>query len=165
MTRYATISARCLIVSKLIRLMCDRLPLSKFSIMVLSGALLLTACGDEQESPEQEDPEPIGPLEEVCSGSCDQDACANFVVPSRIGFKWEKLNHRVSQLKYVHNPTGECSAESLDVTSVGGDFSTGETAEDIPYLRYSYQPVEQDGPGIAGAKRDSIEANNNPCRV
>ena len=90
----------------------------------------------------------------------DEAACAEFVVPHRMGLRWRLLNHRVSTWS-VRLDRDDCLADTLEVTSIGGDFSTGETADDQPSLAYAFRRVKA-SPEELGVARVSIETEVGP---
>jgi len=91
--------------------------------------------------------------------TADPLACSSFVVPHQFGFEWTLLNHRVSVWENRLTPLGQdtCMGDALDVTVIGGDFSTGERFDDDPTVRFGYQPIVQETSGALGASRLSVE--------
>jgi len=86
----------------------------------------------------------------------DEAACAEFVVPHRMGLRWRLLNHRVSTWSLRLNQ-GDCRAQTLEVTSIGGDFSTGETGADEPSVAYGFRTVMA-RPEELGVTRITVDA-------
>ncbi len=90
----------------------------------------------------------------------DPDACTNLAVVQQMGLGWERLNHRVSTWS-VGTAPGDCRADTLEITHIGGDFSTGEIGSDAPFVKFGWQPVETT-PREMGGARFSIEATVGP---
>jgi len=99
----------------------------------------------------------------------DADACTDFRIPNRFGYRWERLNHRVSSWGHRLTPSPgfgyreadadtRCRATRLDTTFQGGTFATGEQQSDTPQLKYAYQTVDRDSPRQLGAARRQIAA-------
>jgi hypothetical protein len=115
------------------------------TVLLLSSALI--SCGDDG---------PTGP-------TSDPEACTSFVVPNRLGYRWDRLNHRISIWETEHRPDdGSCRANELYGNFVGGDFSTGETAEDAAFIKYSGQPVDAADSTSFGAARVTVGATIGP---
>ena len=92
--------------------------------------------------------------------SCGKDdACTSFVVPSRLGYRWDQLNHRISNWETVQRPADStCRATELYGNYIGGDFSTGETGQDTPLIKYTGQPIDAESTDNFGAARVQLEA-------
>jgi len=115
------------------------------------GTILVSswACQTPEQTPEQ---------------TGDPLACASFVVPHQFGFEWTQLNHRVSVWSNRLSPLGNeaCVADTLDMTVIGGDFSTGERFDDNPVVQFGYQPITRSTTTPFGASRLSVELNLPP---
>lgn len=105
--------------------------------------LLLAACAAESEAPR-----------------FDERACTSFVVPTRLGLRWENLNHRISRyaIQLAPAPGAACLAERVETVFIGGDYSTGETLTDAPHLGWSGLRVVAADPAQVGAARVRLEA-------
>lgn len=81
-------------------------------------------------------------------------ACDRFVVPTTLGLAWQNLNHRISRWQVaLEPPPGQaCQADTLRATYVGGDWTTGETATDVPRVAWAGQRVQVD-PAVLGVAR------------
>lgn len=111
---------------------------------------MAAGCGEGASPPSHAD----GP-------SLDEDACPSFVVPQRMGFRWNKLNHRVSLWSLrLARPDDTCRADALESGCIGGNFSTGEGigVEDNPSLRYGFQLHDSPEPRPLGAAHRTFEA-------
>ena len=60
-------------------------------------------------------------------------------ITSGMGLGWKTLNHRVSLWKI--KPVTTKSAATLEAGMIGGNWSTGETAKDMPVIDYRYNLV------------------------
>jgi len=90
----------------------------------------------------------------ACSGT-DGDAdhgvdtgCHRAVVTSGLGLRWAFFNHRIS-LWNVHPVQDECpeavpGEEVLSVGFIGGPWSTGQVAADIPSVSYDYSAMNSE---------------------
>ena len=95
----------------------------------------------------------------ACGGSdgvADSDpdtGCHRAVVTSGLGLRWANVNHRIS-LWDVHPLQDACPEEvpggvTLSVGSIGGPWSTGQVAADIPSVSYDYSAVDSGAAGFA----------------
>jgi hypothetical protein len=105
----------------------------------------------------------------ACAGAPDSDrfdpaACASFVVPSTWSLGWQNLNHRISRwvLRLEPSPGPTCDVDALAVGFVGGDFSTGETATDVPRVDWHGARVDEVDPAALGAARRSVDVEVGP---
>ncbi len=116
--------------------------LTALVVLALVAPVSFSACGS--------DPAP----------SFDERACTSFVVPTRLGLRWENLNHRISRYAVQLSPApGEaCLAERVDTVFIGGDYSTGETLTDIPHLAWSGLRIVDADPTQLGAARLRLDA-------
>lgn len=132
------------------------------SIVSLLCALVVCtsapACGGG-DSPEDRD-----------SGSSegpryDESACANAVVPQRFGFRWEKVNHRISKwdLQLTESSEEDCRPRLLKTEIVGGNFS--EDNIDRPTLQYGFQDRTAASARQLGTARRSLEVTISPSGV
>lgn len=96
-------------------------------------------------------------------GGHDPDACPVAVVPARIGFAWEALNHRISEFTARLEPAEACEPESVFAHIVGGDFTTGEAGgiSDDALLRLAVQRVRT-RPEMLGVARVRIPVRIGP---
>jgi len=101
---------------------------------IVLGATLTSACADNPTKPVP-----------------DPDACRRFVVPQEMGLGWDKINHRVAAMS-VRLDHDHCRARKLQVTQLGGDFSTGEAGTDTPYVDFAYQRVDTPHPNVGAAR-------------
>lgn len=90
----------------------------------------------------------------------DPDTCTDLAVVQQMGLGWERLNHRVSTWSLGMTPD-ECRADTLEVTHIGGDFSTGEIGSDAPFVKFGWQRA-QPSPRQMGGARFSIDATVGP---
>lgn len=84
----------------------------------------------------------------------DPEACVAFTLPTGLGLSWENLNHRISlwQLQLEPTPAEACTADTLSVAYIGGDFSTGETMTDVPSQGPSAEQILVEVQGPPGAQ-------------
>ena len=69
-------------------------------------------------------------------------ACRGATVTSGIGLAWKWLNHRISWWE-VHPEWKAAGADAgLVAGYVGGNWSTGETFQDTPLVRYRYARIQ-----------------------
>lgn len=99
--------------------------------------------------PDSPAPLPTGPAH-------DEDACTQFIVPQAMGLGWGRLNHRMSTWS-VRTDRTQCEAKQLQVTHIGGDFSTGDFAADDPSVRFAWQEVSTEVTQV-GVARVTIPA-------
>jgi hypothetical protein len=91
--------------------------------------------------------------------ACDEVAgprgtpCTEALIPNAFAWRWERTNHRVSELGFttVAAVDDPCSASAVRATFVGGDFTTGAFGEDLPALRWQAQRIVGDGTTFAAA--------------
>jgi hypothetical protein len=94
----------------------------------------------------------------------DPRACAHTVVPHRIGFAWEALNHRISEYAALMEPPEACLPTHVDSRIVGGEFTTGDSVfgiSDDALLRFSAREIEA-APEQIGVHRVRVEARMGP---
>jgi hypothetical protein len=118
-------------------------------------ALLLPACGSANEG----DPSPAPTPEPRYA------LCADAVVPNGFGLAWEKLNHRISRWSIRVDPSKAetCSANpgsTLHTTFVGGDWTTGQAATDVPIVMLDYAVVAPRDPNGAVRKPQHVWATH-----
>jgi len=79
--------------------------------------------------------------------------CTEALIPNAVGWRWERTNHRVSELGFttVAAVDAPCSASALRATFVGGDFTTGAFGEDLPRVTWQAQRITGDGTTFAAA--------------
>ena len=79
--------------------------------------------------------------------------CTEALIPSGFAWRWERTNHRVSQLGFETLPAADdpCAAAALRATFVGGDFTTGAFGEDRPQVRWNATRIAGDGTTFAAA--------------
>lgn len=85
------------------------------------------------------------------------NACSRAVVPTRMGFAWEALNHRISTMD-TRLDYG-CGATEGRTTIIGGDFTTGEVMDDDALLRWRQLELDATDLGDCGPRfgRVSLE--------
>ena len=72
--------------------------------------------------------------------------CTRTVVTTGLGLAWKRLNHRISYWD-VHPQNNNCPDSMTQQTYlhagyVGGNWSTGQTASDVPIVKYNYFSVD-----------------------
>ena len=79
--------------------------------------------------------------------------CTEALIPNAFGWRWERTNHRVSQLGFstVAAVDAPCAATALRATFVGGDFTTGAFGEDLPRVTWQAKRIVGDGTTFAAA--------------
>ena len=79
--------------------------------------------------------------------------CTEALIPNAVGWRWERTNHRVSELGLttVAAVDAPCAASALRATFVGGDFTTGAFGEDLPRVTWQAQRITGDGTSFAAA--------------
>ncbi len=92
----------------------------------------------------------------------DEEACSEFVVPSRLGFRWDAINHRYSSWNHElgREDDQRCRATRLAVSHVGGDFSEGN--DETPHLKYGFRERTGSPPAGVGAARRQIDVAIGP---
>lgn len=123
--------------------------------LVLLCASLLAACGSAHE----DDPNPA-PAPEA-----RYDLCADAVVPNGFGLAWQNLNHRISRWEIRVDPSRaeRCSGDggsTLHATYVGGDWTTGQSATDVPVVMLDYVVVAPRDPNGAVRKPQQVRATH-----
>lgn len=95
----------------------------------------------------------------------DESACHSTVVPTRLGFRWGDLNHRVSKWKARWAADGApCPPTRLDYTVVGGPFSNREF-DDNPTAKVGFRRLDARRPVHVGTAVRSIELTVGPGGV
>jgi hypothetical protein len=146
----------------------------RYPLLLVALVFSLAACGE----PTDDDPTPTQdagdtattPPDAGDAGDTDDDgsteppphddaACSEFVVPTRLGFRWKALNHRFSAWNHQLDREGDsrCRARTLDVAHIGGDFSEGN--DEAPRLKYGFRERTGGGPERIGAARQTIEVS------
>jgi predicted small lipoprotein YifL len=133
----------------------------RYMLALLTLSLSLAACGDpagDEPTPTRDAGEP-GDTQSTEPPPHDDDACSEFVVPTRLGFRWKALNHRFSAWNQQLDRDGDrrCRAETLEVDHVGGDFSDGN--DEVPRLKYGFRERTGPGPTRVGVARRTIEVS------
>ncbi len=85
-------------------------------------------------------------------GGSDPEGCSEFVIPSTWGQEWDDLSHRVSRFSMLFDAAAGCTQSALQTELIGGDFSTGEFANDFPIVDAAWQHVDGDRSRIAAAR-------------
>lgn len=108
----------------------------------LSACLVVVACGTGDVMSDQDVP------------AHDENACASALVPHRLGFAWEDLNHRISVFDATLEPETACVPETVRSRIIGGDFTTGDALNisDDAFLRMGVSRVDTT-PDVLGAHR------------
>jgi hypothetical protein len=84
----------------------------------------------------------------------DADSCSEIVVPHGFALGWQRFNHRISRWG-VGLDHDDCRASRLNVSHVGGVFSTNPVLSDQPWVRFRYQKAALDED--VGAARVSLQ--------
>ncbi|MGM0556281.1 MAG: hypothetical protein ACQEVA_07865 [Myxococcota bacterium] len=133
------------------------------TVAVLALTIALASCGKGEDPNAAFCNETLACCTEPSGETSDPAACTNFVVPNRLGYRWDKLNHRISNWEFEHRPADQtCRADELYGNFIGGDFSTGEIGQDTPEIKYTGQPVSAADSSQFGAARVQVEATIGP---
>jgi hypothetical protein len=135
-----------------------------WTVAVLAATVALTSCGEGENDPNAAFcDETLACCTSPSGETSDPQACSSFIVPNRLGYRWDKLNHRISTWTTEHRPTHQtCRADELYGNFIGGDFSTGEIGQDTPEIKYTAQPIDADDTSQFGAARVQLEATIGP---
>jgi hypothetical protein len=89
------------------------------------------------------------------------DPVSNFVVPSRMGYRWKHFNHRISVWKFglACNGGREPWADHVTAHSIGGPFSTHLLDRERPVLKFGFQRVDLDSTQHVGATRRRFDVS------
>lgn len=85
------------------------------------------------------DPYPLDSVEPIVREVDAPAARTQFVVPTRMGFRWRYFNHRISNWSFDPTPEGR-----LDVKARGGPYSARLGEEEYPSLDYGFLRVAGD---------------------
>lgn len=80
--------------------------------------------------------------------------CNEIVVPHGFALGWKRFNHRISHWG-VGLDHDDCRASELEVSHVGGVFSTNPVLSDKPWVRFEFQKAALDH--NVGAARVSVQ--------
>jgi len=96
-----------------------------------------TPAADDDTTPIDDDEDDVVP---------PAGGCPRAVVTSGLGLAWAKVNHRISLWRVapeqVSCPATVPDDVTLQVGSVGGNWSTGQTMSDTPSVAYAYNAVD-----------------------
>lgn len=98
------------------------------------------------------DPYPTDSVDPIDRDLAGPTARSEFVVPTRMGFRWRYFNHRISNWSFDPTPEGR-----LDVEARGGPYSAGLGEQEYPLLDYAYLRVDGDDEGGPVATAKSLE--------
>ncbi|MCB9521128.1 MAG: hypothetical protein H6698_07740 [Myxococcales bacterium] len=101
-------------------------------------------------------------VDDEASVTYDPRACSEWDAVEGFGLRWANANHRVSLWRVLTADPEACGSDGVELAYVGGDWTTGAVAADVPTATVSARRIVDATPDELGVYRDRVRLDIDP---